>query len=311
MNPLDGGISRKFEETTEELKQQELDEVNNEPQVIQDGEAHVVLASVLLDLFGSEGLERLKNSDAFQVPFTDDTSDLRTWMINALRMLFKPAELEEMVMHQKKWQKQWDEKTRKLEEEKETLEKELQAREDQKRQLEDDYLQADSERKQLRKDLLSGIPATSLINMIIKKGRSEDADRIAALLKEEAGNPSQGFVPFLLGFLEHWSIFITAIENCTDDEDGMEKLHGVLSGLLEKISGTTIPQRRPILEIVAGMCSEKFTNYKFISPEGSLQVDPRIHAATALGGSTIKEGITFVVIKKDNMQTVKYAEIRV
>jgi hypothetical protein len=66
-----------------------------------------------------------------------------------------------------------------------------------------------------------------------------------------------------------------------------------------------------MLDLLAVACSAKFKLYKFISPEESLQVDPRIHSATALGGSTIKEGISFAVIKKDTMQTVKYAEIRV
>jgi hypothetical protein len=298
----------------EEVKQEEVkqEEIKTEtPQVEMPAEPDMKIAVFLIECFGKESFERLRHDGNFLVPFTDETTDLATWLAQSVRMLFKPGETENMSAAMLRWLDKQKEIFADIEKELAAAKEKLEESQQRQKQLENDYILSDTERQQLRHELQSSISAVYMIDRFLPRSSSPIAKKLGGMLKEEMTHPTEDYAGFITGFLEGWQLVSEALDNTTDDEAGMESVHLALTDLLEKISEKTITQRRPILEVIAGHCSEKFKLYKFISPEESLQVDPRIHSATALGGSTIKEGITFAVIKKDTMQTVKYAEIKV
>jgi hypothetical protein len=300
----------------EPLKEQAdpVAEVTSGPDPVQHElpeEPELRIAALLLESFGKEAFERIRSEGSFMVPFTDEQTSLEVWTGQCIRMLFKAEEISALALNFSRWLEQKESATALLKQEILTLKERLEIGAERIRAMENDYVIADSERQQLRKELLSSISAVYFIDRFLLQSTSPEAAKIAGLLKEEMERPGEDFPHFVTGFTDGWMTLLTAISSAADDESGMEAVHLALTGLLEKIAGRGITARRAILEIVAGLCSAKFKLFKFISPEESLQVDPRIHSATALGGSTIREGVSFAVIRKDTMQTVKYAEIRV
>jgi hypothetical protein len=318
----DDGLSKSFggpqeeplkkDAPQEEVKQEEVvkQEQQNSPAQL-PAEPDMRIAVFLIEAFGKEAFERLRSDGNFLVPFTDEASDLDTWLAQSIRMLFKPEETDTMGIALKRWIEQQREMLARVEKELEQEKLKAEVAVDAKKQAENDFVIADSERKQLRRDLLSSVSAVYFIDRFLPKGQTAEGDKIAGMLKEEMSSPTEDYPGFVTGFLEAWPAVLAALNAVTDDEAGMEAVHLSLTNMLEKIAEKNITRRRAILEIIAAMCSAKFKLYKFISPEESLQVDPRIHSATALGGSTIREGVTFAVVRKDTMQTVKYAEIKV
>jgi len=96
-----------------------------------------------------------------------------------------------------------------------------------------------------------------------------------------------------------------------EEEEKMEILHTALTRVLEALTGLYIPQRRAVLEQLAKLCNSRVSDYLFISPEESKEIDLRIHNAASIGGNQILEGRTFAVVNRSSYQTVKYAEIEV
>ncbi len=299
------------EEVPDEIKQQ------SPPQEIQHQEALVVnepsetFAAMFAEIFGIAAFERIRNDGLIMVPFTDAQTPMDQWFAHWVRMMFKSEEAMNMLQLSHEWQQKKLAEVKHSDEELQQQKKRIASLEAQLSQAESAFQNSDAEKKQLRRDLLTSISAVYLIDKIIPKGSSSVGDSLSGMLKEEMMNPVGDYPEFVIGFLEGWEELSKLLTTVEDSEEGMSQIHLALTNLLDKISGKVISRRRTMLDLLAVSCSSKFKLYKFISPEESLQVDPRIHSATALGGSTIKEGISFAVIKKDTMQTVKYAEIRV
>jgi hypothetical protein len=302
---------KKEDPVKEEKKQEETKPEETKPVTQLPPEPDMKIAVFLTEVFGTEGFENLRKKGDFLVPFTDEQTDLLTWIAQSIRMLFNPAEAQSMGDGVDRWLKKQKTVFSLMEQDLEKMKLQVDEKDKLKKQAENDYLISDTERQNLKRELMSSVSAVYLVDLFLPKGKNTDADKIAGLLKEEMLHPGLSLPAFITGFMNGWPQFLDAFEKAEDTEAGMELLHHSLTVLLGKINGCAITQRRPILEIIAGMCSAKFKLYKFISPEESLQVDPRIHSATDLGGSTIREGISFAVIRKDTMQTVKYAEIKV
>jgi hypothetical protein len=299
------------EEPQAEIKKEEVQpqEIIKEPTAV--SEPGETLATLLAEIFGMTSFERIRNDGLMMVPFTDAQTPMDSWLSHWVRMMFKPDEAISMVQSCNNWLQKKGEGAEHLQQELARYKTRYAEMEAQTSQLESAFQNADAEKKQLRRDLLTSISAVYLIDKVMPKGASATGDTLSSMLKDEMMNPVGDYPEFVIGFLEGWEELSKLLTSVEDSEEGMAQLHLALTNLLDKISGKVISRRRSMLDVLAVACSSKFKLYKFISPEESLQVDPRIHSATALGGSTIKEGISFAVIKKDTMQTVKYAEIRV
>ena len=142
-------------------------------------------------------------------------------------------------------------------------------------------------------------------------GEAVEIQTINQLLKEDIKNPSEALSAFCVALAKTWGILAQALQKEGEEEEKMEILHVALTRVLEALTGLYIPQRRAVLEQLAKLCNSRVSDYLFISPEESKEIDLRIHNAASIGGNQILEGRTFAVVNRSSYQTVKYAEIEV
>jgi len=161
----------------------------------------------------------------------------------------------------------------------------------------------------IQKKLNAAIPLENLISEFYDSAAPIER-RMIKLFSEALEDLTEELAMFLVKFTNGWNYVKSVIvKPMPDGVEFMEKVHEALSYLMGCISGVYIAQRRLLLDLVAKACSELFTDYEFISPEQSLQIDPSVHNAEGLGGGTVKEGVTFAVIRKESRKAVKYATV--
>ena len=97
----------------------------------------------------------------------------------------------------------------------------------------------------------------------------------------------------------------------SSEEARIDSLSVRLDALLCSLQGLHIVNRRGILDTIARICSDNSGNFLFVSPESSLVVDPAIHDVKGLHGNTVKEGLSFAIIRRDSRQTIRLANITV
>lgn len=133
---------------------------------------------------------------------------------------------------------------------------------------------------------------------------------ISAALTDSLTQPSEALGPFIAALCLGWTEIKPHLAVADGDEDAaMERVAVALRGLLSRLSGHYIPERREVLRCIAGFVSERFTDYEFVSPEDWRHVDPAVHNVAGVGGQKVKEGLSFVVLKRGSRLTVMYADI--
>jgi len=155
------------------------------------------------------------------------------------------------------------------------------------------------------------IPISEIIKTFISENfKSESTDRIESLLGDSYKNGGQNGQKFTKSCLKAYVWIENAFMSLTEDEKtNLDLVHNATKKFMQQISGTTSSERRPILDIIATMINSHFHEYDFISPEQTLLIDPTIHNAEGTGGSSIKEGLSFAVVRRETHKTVLYADI--
>ena len=162
----------------------------------------------------------------------------------------------------------------------------------------------------LKKKVAASVGIDVMVDAVFS-GEAVEIQTINQLLKEDIKNPSEALSAFCVALAKTWGILVRALQKEGEEEDKMEILHAALTRVLEALTGLYIPQRRAVLEQLAKLCNSRVSDYLFISPEESKEIDLRIHNAASIGGNQILEGRTFAVVNRSSYQTVKYAEIEV
>ncbi|MDN5214709.1 hypothetical protein QQ020_21705 [Fulvivirgaceae bacterium BMA12] len=114
----------------------------------------------------------------------------------------------------------------------------------------------------------------------------------------------------LYAAFKHLSFALSEVKEQQEDEL-LETVYESLRFFLFSISGFNIPIRRPLLNEIAIWVNQPFTKYKFISPEQTLLVDPKIHMGDGVDSQEIAEGLSFAVLHRSTLKTVRYASIKV
>lgn len=155
------------------------------------------------------------------------------------------------------------------------------------------------------------VPISKLIKFYISNdNRNEYLTKIENLLLDSYKNGDKNGKEFTLKFFKGFVWINNAIENVVEDEkENLEYFNTAGKNFLTDISGTNSAERRPLLDIVATMINTHFNDYDFISPEQTLQIDPSIHNAEGMGGTSIKEGLSFAVVRRETRKAVYYADI--
>lgn len=173
------------------------------------------------------------------------------------------------------------------------------------------------ERDTVARKLNSAIQLKILIDEVfgVKDGASPHQRDIIDTLREAADNGDDRNLPvFVIRFAKGWVVLQRALAQKDTLEKGMPQLNLVydaLTYMMTCISGCFASERRTLLELVAGHCCDYFQEFVFISPEHTVNFDPEIHSVSkpANGSSTIREGLSFTVIRSDTKKTVKYADV--
>ena len=112
----------------------------------------------------------------------------------------------------------------------------------------------------------------------------------------------------LLSAMKHL-VFVLNKAKSIREEELMVAVHDSLSFMLFLFSGADVPSRRSFLNEIADVVNDHFSNFRFISPEQTVLIDPRIHQAEGISSQEILEGKTYAVIHNETLKTIKYAEI--
>lgn len=162
------------------------------------------------------------------------------------------------------------------------------------------------------KKYADSIAVSDIINeFILSEIQTKETREISKMLLDAYKNGGKNGQKFVLSFLKGFSWVENSILKLGEDEkENVDLLNESTKQLMQQISEKNSAERRPILDKVANLCNSYLYTYDFVSPEQTLQIDPTIHNAQGLGGSVIKEGLSFAVVRRETRKAVYYAEIK-
>ena len=266
----------------------------------------------LISLTGDGVFEQLKTNPYLQLPYTSDDITTKEWLAKAIKTIFTQENIKNIgtqiyTNHLKITELQ--QVAQKAEAEKiafkEKFNQKFQA-------IKSEIGEAEDDKYELEKQLHSAIPISLLINEFYRdpEDHSEELKKLISTLQDALKDKDDKIAKFIMRFSKGYLYLKSTFEQLSDNEkDNLDKIHNALTVLLSNISNTHIAERRPLLDIIAKICSNKFSEYDIISPEQTLQLDPEIHDASGKGSATIKEGVTFAVVRKKSRKAVIYADV--
>ncbi len=275
------------------------------------------ISNWLLSFIGESVFEQLKNNPYLQLPYSEPSNTLKEWLEKALKTIFTLDQIKiigEQIIQNQNTSGQAESANQKAISEKAALEERLNKADLRFAQMQNELEDAEAEKFKIKKEIQSSISLSKLINEFFMEDgvEPEETKKITSLLRESLENKDENLSVFVTRFSKGWFYVKATMDQLRGEEkEKMEQMHNALTFLLTSISGVYLPERRPLLDAVAKLVSSKFTEYDFVSPEQTLQIDPQIHNAGGLGNAMIKEGTTFAVVRRQTRQAVKYADIKV
>ena len=265
----------------------------------------------MASLLGSDALGRLRQNPNATLPYADDLTTDDEWLNRALQTLLTLDDIQAVAHRLGGLAATYQQP---LQKEIEGLRRELDARDQalglarqQVQTAEAGRERAEIDLFRLRKEMATMLPARPVIEMLFQQAGEEG---IRELLLEAADHPSPDLGAFLAAFAPAWNQLRAVPAGFSDQAtDNLRSLHAALTRFLTALTGQYLPQRRPLLDKVAQWASALFSDYLFVSPEESVQVDPAIHNAHGIGGSTVVEGRSFAVLRRPARTVMLYADI--
>lgn len=111
--------------------------------------------------------------------------------------------------------------------------------------------------------------------------------------------------------LPNWNELIDTLSNQQlSNVDLVKKTDEITRQFLHDIEGVYVPIRKPLLNFVADVCNQYFTEFEFISPEKYTEITPEYHNIIGRRGLRIASGLSFLIIRKDNKNTFSKADVK-
>ncbi|WP_254411022.1 hypothetical protein [Dyadobacter diqingensis] len=299
------------------IKRQESDQepiaVGEEvpPAALQFSDPAQFIADWLIGTSGAKPWTSLRDNPLFQSPYNQATSDITVWLTEIIKSFFTYEHIEMIekgivtknVIQEQKLNEVQNQLTRVTLDKNDLIER--------FRRIQDDFAQRDAELIRVNRMLKGSVSLSEILPYWF--GKDDDVSfSLRQILQENLHNPDDELVRFAIIVSKSWSNLQNLFADLPEgDEDKLNLVYPFLTRFLQEISGIEISQRRIVLDVLAKACTVQFGNYIFISPEETLRVDPAIHQATGAGSESIKEGRSFVVIRRDTRQTARFAEIDV
>ncbi|MBQ3657220.1 MAG: hypothetical protein II956_10325 [Bacteroidales bacterium] len=270
------------------------------------------VSSWLVEKFGSEVFDELINNPNLQMPYTEENLSTEKWLERVIKTLFSQ---ETILKISSKLSSQSVDSGEIDKIVAEKLSEKTSKYNDKFQQMRSQMEEIEGEKAAVEAQLNKAIPLKKFIDVNFKNpdGETEAQKRIRQTINEAAEQSRDETVSvFVMKFAKGFSALNYVLNRTTEgsEKDRLEIVYPALTDLLTCVSGCYISERRTLLDLVAKHCNEFFTEYDFISPEQTLNVDPDIHNASGAGNGSIKEGSSFAVVRRDTKKTVKYADIK-
>ncbi len=286
-------------------QQEQLSTAHSEQIIKWDTSTPENFLSQVFDFFGSGWVDKFKN-DIFVYSFKDQNLSEKQKFIAILKNFFTVEQLNKV----KTLISQFNDKILKLQQEKQNLAKKNDILSRRILSVENELTDLEQQLHKLKAEYRNLIPFEVLIENFNRSDDKPQIEQIAKLLNDNFNGNDITTILFSVNFLGFWpSLTNTIADFGTNQKENMERIYTVLTLLLSVLRGLHPPHRRDILDLTAEYVNAYFSDYKFISPEQTLQIDPNIHNAEGIGGKLILEGRSFVVIRADTGKTVKFADI--
>lgn len=274
------------------------------------------IASWLVSTFGGDVFEELINNPNLQLPYADEDLSAEQWLERTVKTLFSVdsvAKISSRIPQNSSVEPPEDEIEKIV---KERMNEKIEKYNVRFQQMRSEMETLEGEKAAVSAQLNKAIPLGKFVTEIFKKSDenvTQAQKRISQTIEEALEtSKDENLSTFVIRFAKGWIALKAQIENFKEnaEKENLELIYPVLTNMLTLISGCYISERRTILEFVAQHCNEYFSDYVFISPEQTLNVDPEIHNASGAGNGNIKEGSSFAVVRSDTKKTVKYADIK-
>jgi chromosome segregation ATPase len=317
-------LSKKVEKNTEIVNQEEINSTQISQTIQGDKKTSTQITTVssvediskwLLSFIGSDIFNQLKSNEYLKLPYTDEQITISQWLEKAVKTLFPQESIQKIAAQIQSNQERTarlEQMSVQIEDEKAKMEEKFKQYNLKFQELKSQIDDAEDEKHKIKSEFNSTLPLNTFISEFYNdpSDHSEELKKLITTLNEALQNKDASVGKFIVRFSKGWAYLKSSfIQFPVDEKDKLEKVHSTLTVFLTFISGTFIPERRPLLDIIAKICSQKFDGYDFISPEQTLNLDPEIHNISGTGGGMIKEGITFAVVRRESRKAVKYAEI--
>lgn len=271
------------------------------------------IANWLISTLGKDVFDELVSNPNLKLPYMDENSSTEQWLERIVKTLFSQetiakisgkltgsapasADIDSLV------KQKMDEKIAKYNDRFQEMRNKMEALE--------------GEKAEVTARLNKSLQLSRFVTEVFRDpgNESEAQKRIIQTINDALEHSNDDNIStFVLRFAKGWIGLKSQIDNMKPDseKENMESVCLTLTKLLAFISGCYISERRTILDLVAKHVNEYFSDYDFVSPEQTLNVDPEIHNASGIGSASIKEGSSFAVVRRDTKKTVKYADIKV
>ncbi len=274
------------------------------------------IAKWLLGFIGNDIFEQLKNNEYLKLPYTDEQITLAQWLEKAVKTLFPQQSIQKIAqqIHENNEKTaQMDIMTAQIAEEKAKMEEKFKQYNLKFQELKSQIDEAEEDKHRIKSEFNSTLPLSTFISEFYNDptDHSEELKKLMTILNEALQSKDASVSKFIVRFSKGWAFLkSTFVQIGQDEKENLEKVHASLTAFLTFISGVFITERRPLLDVIAKICSQKFDSYDFISPEQTLNLDPEVHNISGSGSGMIKEGITFAVVRRESRKAVKYADVR-
>ncbi|MEH0154275.1 hypothetical protein V6R21_09020 [Limibacter armeniacum] len=256
--------------------------------------------------FGKDILQQIKENPNLTLPFEEKEMPLEEWLVKSLKTILPSSNLDSVIKNIEKEESTKDKEKLSLQNALDKAEAEMLKAQQELKAAQARVDDAEVALFRNKKELESRYPVKEMLKALTA---TED-QAIKTILEDALEEPDDQLAAFVFHFLNGWHYVKGAhFAAQGSEEEKMELLYQALSFLLTRLKGLTCTARRSLLDEVADFASAASKDFQFVSPERSTQIDPSIHDAVGVGGSAIKEGYSFAVIRKDTRSTVKYASV--
>ncbi|MEO5357987.1 MAG: hypothetical protein H7844_11910 [Nitrospirae bacterium YQR-1] len=261
-----------------------------------------------LEIFGEQPFKGILNNPVLDLDEENTKATVKQWMSKMIKTYFTYDDIDAAEKNLKNNYIRLKAQYKNSVTQRQKLEEMLITEQQGKKTLNEKYDELAVFKYKLQKQLNSMVPLRDFVQISMHGNKiGEYLLQLTAELSESNNPAATVFIIRLCKCIREFQDIIS--KGAGSEKELMENVYHWSISFLHEVSGMYFTERKNIMNAIGRVLSSYFENYDFISPEDSLHVDPKIHDVRGLGGKTVKEGKSFLVLRKDTRQTVLLAQI--